>query len=116
MSNTNSEDREWRISVYENLIADPRVQAIAMQVAESSRGPGDPEVNLGDTAAARKYLLRCVMNMTVVEVASLDVATAGGLWGRGAIGAARWRARRRPGERANVPELPKRPRRKPTAR
>jgi hypothetical protein len=101
MTKLDNEDREWRISVYENLIADPRVQAIAMQVAESSRERGDPEVNLGNTAAARKYLLRCIMNMTVVEVSTLDVATAGGLWGRGAIGAARWRARNftRPGPR-----------------
>lgn len=114
MANTSTnEDREWRMSVYENLVADRRVQAIAMRIAEASREPGDPDVNLGDTAAARRYLLRCVMRMSIAELANIDVATAGGLWGRGAIGAARWRARAKAPRQ--VPAASEPPRRKPRA-
>lgn len=113
VNKSSNEDREWRMSVYENLVADRRVQAIAMQIAEASREPGDPEVNLGDTAAARRYLLRCVMRMSIAELANIDVATAGGLWGRGAIGAARWRARAKAPRQ--VPAASEPPRPKPRA-
>ncbi|HKY36579.1 MAG TPA: hypothetical protein VJN18_11605 [Polyangiaceae bacterium] len=48
-------------------------------------------VSSADIEAARPYLRRCVLNMTVYEVESITAEAAGALWARGAVGAARYR-------------------------
>lgn len=94
----NNEELEWKQQMYENYVADPRIQSLTMEIAESLSRDGGPTATLADTAAARRYLRKCVLNMTVAEISQLRIADVAGLWARGAAGAAQWRLRGNQGD------------------
>lgn len=86
-------EKEWRQATYESVIADPRLKALARDIAENSRHEGDPELGAGDMEAARRYLRKCMYNMGAVELQQVSNMELAALLARGALGAARYRAR-----------------------
>lgn len=89
----NDEEQQWKQQMYEACVADPRIQALTMEIAESITRDGGPKITFADTAAARRYLRKCVLNMSASEISQLRIADVAGLWARGAAGAAQWRLR-----------------------
>lgn len=76
--------------LFENLISEPRLPRKALDHARHMAEPGEAIV-LADLVAAEKYLQRCIANMSRRERALLDEDRAACLWGRGCLGAARYR-------------------------
>lgn len=87
------DEREWKQAVYERAVSEPQLKALAWNIADLATGDGVPSVNAGDMAAARRYLRACMLNMTVTELQAVTSNELAGLLARGAMGAARHRAR-----------------------
>lgn len=88
------DERDDIDSLHADVISNESViKLVFKQVVELCESD-DPVVHEADVWAARRYLLRCMENMSEYERKSSDYAEFAGLWARGAIGAARYRARR----------------------
>ena len=86
-------DEDWYEIRYEQIVADPWIQDRAWAFADSMRASDDPEISKSDVQASRAYVRRCIFNMSVTEASSKAREEIAALWGRGALGAARYRNR-----------------------
>jgi len=96
---TTAEDRAWKEARFEEIVGSDSVRARIRAHVSQMAEPGDPPVAVSDVVAARNYLRRCLDNMSVNELAGKSDDEIASLWARGAIGAARYRARHRPARR-----------------
>ena len=81
-------DREtWFVNVVQN----PRRRTQALQQAEKLRGEADPEIQDSDIEAAKCYVRACMNNLSFTELERRSEEDFVELWGRGALGAARYR-------------------------
>lgn len=87
-----SEDREWILSVFGGVIASADMKQQVQQAAAELRGPDDPEIRPSDLAASQNYLKTCLLRRTVLEIQAMSSIEIAGLWARGCLGAARYRA------------------------
>lgn len=84
---------EWYAACFAELVSEPEVRRAAqIEIAKLMQSSGVTLHN-ADLEAARPYLRRCVENMSTMELESLGAESAGALWARGALGAARYRQR-----------------------
>jgi hypothetical protein len=93
MSTHQREDDSWYQTIYERLVCDSTTQRRALEYAIGMRRDADPELSLSDVHAARAYLRACMFNMTPTELHAKKPDELAALWGRGALGAARYRSR-----------------------
>jgi hypothetical protein len=91
-----TDTRDWKESVYDQVVSDPRVQDTAWQIAESTHD-GEGTLSVADIQAARRYLHACIIRMSVTELGNMKPHEFAGLWARGALGALDYRLRRRGG-------------------
>lgn len=84
------EDYEWKVTFYEDLVADPGARALAWRVAEDAH-TGDNPLSPADQHAARRYLRACILRMSVREISQLNTHACASLWARGIVGAWRYR-------------------------
>jgi hypothetical protein len=85
VSQLDSELREWRESVFVQLVSDGEVRQAAST---------DLHVELSDLEAARPYLRKCLVNMSTAELEHIQPQMAALPWARGALGQAQYRRRR----------------------
>lgn len=85
-------DREERETLFVALVNDPNVERMAWQFAGELAAEGDPPVHRHDLVAARPYLRTCIARTSDDEARQLTDDHAAGLWARGALGQARFRA------------------------
>jgi len=85
----------WKLNVYDSVVSDEGIHALVWRHLEGSQESGGPKVLEMDVAAGRKYLRRCMLNMSQIELQALSSRDAAALWARGAQGAAIYRNRRR---------------------
>ncbi len=90
------EEREYRDSRFEEVVADPTMRGSIYRHLSFLAEPDEPAVAPADVQAARHYLRRCMDNMSMNELAEKSRDDLAALWARGALGAARYRARERP--------------------
>jgi hypothetical protein len=90
-----SKSKEWVTTVYEALVADPKVQERVWKQLEDARTEDESSVLHMDVMAARRYLQTCLLAMSDAEVRHLTANDVAGLWARGAIGAANYRRRKK---------------------
>jgi len=92
---TSADNRAWLEARFDEVVGNPvmraRVHAHISQMAE----PDDPGVAISDIVAARHYLRKCMERTSVNELAEKSDDELASLWARGAMGAARYRARHR---------------------
>lgn len=88
---TMEEEPNLKLSVYESLVGDTSVQGLVWRLLKEAGLDDSVGVSPMDVAAARRYLRRCLLNMSMGELASLQTFEAAALWAKGAIGAARYR-------------------------
>jgi hypothetical protein len=87
------EDREWLATFFAEALAEPSLRQRVGHHATQLREPDTPNVTPSDVQAAVPYLRACVFNMTPDEAAALTIDDLAALWARGAVGAAKYRAR-----------------------
>lgn len=93
MTRTDSQLREWYAACFAELISQPEVRRAAqLELARLAAG-GTITPHTADLEAARPYLKKCVENMSAMELENISAESAGALWPRGALGAARYRER-----------------------
>jgi hypothetical protein len=85
-------DREELETIFAALVNDPAVERLAWRIAGELTVDGDPPVHRHDLVAARPYLRVCVTRMGDDEARQLSDEHAAGLWARGVLGQARFRA------------------------
>lgn len=78
-------------SIFLGFVDDPEIENLAWNLANELRSGDDPRIHPADVTAARPYLRTCLMRMSEAERSSLTHHSAGALWARGALGAARYR-------------------------
>jgi len=81
-------------SILAQIFANDDIRREAHALASMSRTEDDPRVTDIDVSAARRYLAAAIMRMSDVEARSLNPKDMAGLWARGALGCARYRAKR----------------------
>jgi hypothetical protein len=96
---TTQDDREWRESLFAGIVSDRKVRSRVHAHISMMYEAGDPVVTPADLMAARHYLRKCMTNMTSVELEIKTEDDLAALWARGAVGAAKYRGRDRPGGR-----------------
>lgn len=84
--------RQWYETAFAQLVSSPEVRRAAQLEMSRLAVGGATAPEAADLEAARVYLRRCIANMSVLEVESITAQSAGALWARGALGAARYRA------------------------
>lgn len=89
------EINQWKTAAFEDLVSDERVHALVWHLLEVERENDNPRVLEMDITAARKYLRACIFNMGQVELGALGNRDAASLWARGALGAAKYRMRKK---------------------
>lgn len=83
------EDREtWFL----NVVQHPGNRAQALKQAEKLREDTDPEIQTSDLEAAKCYVRACMDNLSFTELERRSEEQFVALWGRGTLGAARYRA------------------------
>jgi len=95
-------DNEERETIFTALVNDTNVERLAWRIAGELAQEGDPPVHRHDLVAARRYLRVCIERMGDDEARQLSDEHAAGLWARGAVGQARFRAGRVEGQRGRV--------------
>jgi hypothetical protein len=85
-------DREERDAIYVALVNNTSIERHAWRIAGELAVEGDPPVHAHDLVAARPYLRTCIARMDDDEARQLSDEHAAGLWARGALGQARFRA------------------------
>ena len=96
------DEHEWKLQRYEAFVGDPQAVELAFDLARECTPEGDEPPVLSDVHAARRYLRRCILNMSFGEVRGLSPDAAASLWARGTDGARRYRLQ------GNVASTPKR--------
>ncbi|HPV81397.1 MAG TPA: hypothetical protein PLK64_16515 [Dermatophilaceae bacterium] len=66
------DEPNFKLSVYESLVGDSSVQGLVWKVLKEAEMDGSVRVSPMDVAAARRYLRRCLLNMSMGELASLQ--------------------------------------------
>jgi len=101
---------QWREACFAEIVTRPEVRRAAHLEAGRLGATSGITLQAADIEAARPYLRRCLQNMSVAELETLPADSAGALWARGALGAARYRQRqgkrRRPRRGTSRPIVP----------
>jgi hypothetical protein len=89
-----ADENEWRENLFASLVDTPEIEALALKVARTLGSANDPEVRMADVTGAR---VTCGRAFTGCPSKRRRCSRASGraahLWARGALGAARYRAR-----------------------
>lgn len=88
-----TDDAEWKLAAYADVVADSVVQQLAWSIANAARTPSDPKLSAMDLQASRRYLRACMLRAGASEVAQMQRQDFAALWARGMLGAARYRSR-----------------------
>jgi hypothetical protein len=92
------DDRDWKLAVFEDVVAEQAVQERAWALANGMHEPSiHPTLSYTDLQAARRYLRQCVLNASVAELQGMTERDFAALWARGAIGACVYRGQGRSG-------------------
>lgn len=83
-------------SLHANIVCNEACLATVAQMAEKLRNADDPLIHPADIQAGKRYLLRCLENMSEYERKNATYDEHVALWARGTLGAARYRTRRTP--------------------
>lgn len=93
MKRADPDQQTWRDTCFAEIVTRPEVRRFA-QIESARLGSASGTVpQAADIEAARPYLRRCLENMSVIELENLSAESAGALWARGALGAAKYRQR-----------------------
>lgn len=93
MVRTADDDAEFKQTLYADAIREPRVRDLAWRLADAARSEDDPPLKSVDRGASKRYLHKCIVTRSVVELGDMTVQDFAELWALGILGHARYRVR-----------------------
>jgi len=85
------DDAEYKQAMYADAISNPTVRDLAWRLAEAARSDGDPPLAAVDRAASKRYLHKCIVTRSTMELGDMTVRDYAELWALGILGHARYR-------------------------
>lgn len=100
-----NDDPEWTTQVAQQHLSSPRIKSLTMELAESARCDGDPELHICDLEASANYLVTVLHSRSTTEIAAMSDHEIAAIWARGMLGAARYRVSHAPRRGSNGPPI-----------
>ena len=88
------EEIELRRQIYTNVVLDDDIRAWTWNFANGLRSPDDPKILPSDIEASKRYIEKVIMRANIIEVQGMTPKQFAATWANGALGAARYRARK----------------------
>jgi hypothetical protein len=89
----NRDEDDYKQAIYTDAINDPGVRDLAWRLADAARTEGDPTLAAVDRGASKRYLRKCILTRSTMELGEMTVRDFAELWALGILGHARYRVR-----------------------